>query len=898
MSLLLIAIIPMLATATDLGNSHPDTPEETPTLSLKDVVKKTKLKHSTSTFLASMDDDDDDGGSSSGRATCKNVTSAGSIGINLNQGCSPFNPPVIYSISKARGGESGIGSSDDDDDDGVNTLWTFDDDDDGNYGSYTSDIQYRWRYSVNGCHGPFYVIQGARSSKYNPGTLTRTTWFVREARRVCSGNFSSGGDDDDDDGNGVWAYSDDDDDDDGGSGGLGGGSVKTNSWIRSNCLVIYVDQNCVENCNNGKDDDGDGKVDCDDPDCYNSNVCKPTCSDYDNDGVCDNVDNCRYTYNPGQYDNDGDGIGNACDNTPDGHGGGGGGGQSNCSNVKVSVSNGKITVSGFGGAKATVQYLGQSTGWGTLTVCDGNCSDPVSFNVSGGDYTVKIQLSGAYNSYCFIEKSIHVGGGGGGGGGGNPCDYSGGDSDYDGVCDNVDNCRYKANPDQADNDGDGIGNVCDNTPNGNGGGGGGGGHANCDNVKVNAGNGKITVSGFGGAKATVEYLGQGTGWATLKVCEGNCSDPVSFNVSGGDYKVKIQLSGANNSYCYTERSVHVGGGGGGGGGGGNSCDYQGGDSDYDGVCDNVDNCRYQANPDQADNDGDGIGNVCDDTPNGNGGGGGGNASCDHVTASFVNHKLTIKGLGAPIIILKVFDDDWTTVFECNGDKCPETVVFNTDPNEEICHIDVQFYSADWKLICTKQITVRLNGSASSRSAAQLNFTAFRQDRKVDLQWLTNTGWRNDHFELERSIDGINFKTLRSVANTDETDDLEYYENEDLQPVLGTNYYRLKQVYKDGTFEYTDIQQVDFSINLDAFSMYPNPAKDELFLNLKEYIGKSATIRLVNNFGQILETRKLDRIDQATFSLPLKKAPSGFYSVTIQIDGYKIINRKLIIDRLH
>lgn len=40
------------------------------------------------------------------------------------------------------------------------------------------------------------------------------------------------------------------------------------------------------------------------------------------------------------------------------------------------------------------------------------------------------------------------------------------------------------------------------------------------------------------------------------------------------------------------------------------------DSDGDGVADNADNCPAQSNADQADNDNDGIGNVCDSTPDG------------------------------------------------------------------------------------------------------------------------------------------------------------------------------------------------------------------------------------------------------------------------------------------
>jgi predicted extracellular nuclease len=38
--------------------------------------------------------------------------------------------------------------------------------------------------------------------------------------------------------------------------------------------------------------------------------------DSDGDGIADDVDNCPYTYNPGQEDGDGDGIGDACDSCP------------------------------------------------------------------------------------------------------------------------------------------------------------------------------------------------------------------------------------------------------------------------------------------------------------------------------------------------------------------------------------------------------------------------------------------------------------------------------------------------------------------------------------------------------------------------------------------------------
>jgi hypothetical protein len=44
--------------------------------------------------------------------------------------------------------------------------------------------------------------------------------------------------------------------------------------------------------------------------------CCRTCPDTDGDGVCDVIDNCVLTPNPGQLDTDGDGLGDVCDNCP------------------------------------------------------------------------------------------------------------------------------------------------------------------------------------------------------------------------------------------------------------------------------------------------------------------------------------------------------------------------------------------------------------------------------------------------------------------------------------------------------------------------------------------------------------------------------------------------------
>lgn len=52
----------------------------------------------------------------------------------------------------------------------------------------------------------------------------------------------------------------------------------------------------------------------DDPDGIQEPLLRLSCSDDDGDGVCDAVDNCPVTSNPGQADADGDGVGDVCDN--------------------------------------------------------------------------------------------------------------------------------------------------------------------------------------------------------------------------------------------------------------------------------------------------------------------------------------------------------------------------------------------------------------------------------------------------------------------------------------------------------------------------------------------------------------------------------------------------------
>jgi hypothetical protein len=143
----------------------------------------------------------------------------------------------------------------------------------------------------------------------------------------------------------------------------------------------------------------------------------------------------------------------------------------------------------------------------------------------------------------------------------------------------------------------------------------------------------------------------------------------------------------------------------------------------------------------------------------------------------------------------------------------------------------------------------------------LSFDAFKNKNEVSLKWTTTNEINTSHFEIERSSNGVEFTKIGSV-NSANSSGLNNYSSEDIQPLKGLNFYRLKQVDIDGSFKYSNINKVMFETFGDDLHIYPNPAK--IYIQL-DYAGKQKTI-LVNVFdvqGRLIKTTTL------TNMLPLK-----------------------------
>ncbi len=168
---------------------------------------------------------------------------------------------------------------------------------------------------------------------------------------------------------------------------------------------------------------------------------------------------------------------------------------------------------------------------------------------------------------------------------------------------------------------------------------------------------------------------------------------------------------------------------------------------------------------------------------------------------------------------------------------------------------------------------------------------------VELHWATATELNNDHFEVERSTDADGFIKIGTIKGNGTTNETLHYRFTDDTPFSGINYYRLKQVDYDGTFEYSDIVSVESNFTSDyVFEVIPNPTtEDNITVRiLNQPLGKFQ-LQLFDIHGKLYYQKYFESVDSPTISietdLPLK---DGVYFMNLVQNG-KTMRQKLVVN---
>lgn len=111
----------------------------------------------------------------------------------------------------------------------------------------------------------------------------------------------------------------------------------------------------------------------------------------------------------------------------------------------------------------------------------------------------------------------------------------------------------------------------------------------------------------------------------------------------------------------------------------------------------------------------------------------------------------------------------------------------------------------------------------------LSFTATKQGKVVNLNWITTSEINSSHFDVEYSRNSTSWQTIGTVSAAGNSSTQKSYSLIHNAPAAGVNYYRLKQVDLDAKFENSLIRTVTF-ITANTINIFPNPTVDQLFIS--------------------------------------------------------------------
>ncbi len=137
----------------------------------------------------------------------------------------------------------------------------------------------------------------------------------------------------------------------------------------------------------------------------------------------------------------------------------------------------------------------------------------------------------------------------------------------------------------------------------------------------------------------------------------------------------------------------------------------------------------------------------------------------------------------------------------------------------------------------------------------LLFSARLVDRQTQILWKTTKDINTDYYEVQRSPDSLTFTKLFNVENNGTGAAINDYQALDPSPLNGFDYYRLKNVEKDGNYTYSYIVSVHFGPGV-VITAYPNPVISILHISL--YVSETSNISagLYDARGRMVQSKQI------------------------------------------
>ena len=181
----------------------------------------------------------------------------------------------------------------------------------------------------------------------------------------------------------------------------------------------------------------------------------------------------------------------------------------------------------------------------------------------------------------------------------------------------------------------------------------------------------------------------------------------------------------------------------------------------------------------------------------------------------------------------------------------------------------------------------------------VSFNSSVVGNSVNLKWSTATEINNSGFEVQRSLDNRSYKTLSFINGKGTSTELNHYSFIDSDLQSGTFYYRLKQIDFDGTFEFSNVIEVNVNSVPSQFSLnqnYPNPFNPETSISFSVAQDGLTNLTVYNLLGQQVATLFNENAQTGTnykVNFDASKLSSGIYIYRLKQNS-NVITKKMTL----
>ncbi len=178
----------------------------------------------------------------------------------------------------------------------------------------------------------------------------------------------------------------------------------------------------------------------------------------------------------------------------------------------------------------------------------------------------------------------------------------------------------------------------------------------------------------------------------------------------------------------------------------------------------------------------------------------------------------------------------------------------------------------------------------------VSFSASAAANVVTLSWITATELNNKGFEIERSSDKLNWRTIGFKEGNGTIAEPQNYSYVDEYLVEGLYHYRLKQIDFDGSFKYSEIIEVEIAPSEFSLSQnYPNPFNPGTVISYQLPVNSFVTLIVYDVLGNEVAVPVNEQKSAGTFKVEFNASDlgSGVYFYQLKAGGF-VETKKMIL----